>query len=93
VEAREAVSEDTSTEPVIASDLQVGDVIKGSDGHYYAVDTRPEPSREREEYPTPHIVLQVTEMNGDMTQVANSEKRVVLTQDAVLDVFRPGPKN
>jgi hypothetical protein len=93
VEAREAVSEDTSTEPVIASDLQVGDVIKGSNGHYYAVDTRPQPSREPEEYPTPHIVLQVTEMNGDLTQVANSEKRMVLTQDAVLDVLRPGPKN
>jgi hypothetical protein len=38
-------------------------------------------------------VLQVTEMNGDLTQVANSEKRMVLTQDAVLDVLRPGPKN
>ena len=87
------MSEDTSTEPVIASDLQVGDVIKGSNGHYYAVDTRPQPSREPEEYPTPHIVLQVTEMNGDLTQVANSEKRMVLTQDAVLDVLRPGPKN
>ena len=86
------MSEDTSTEPVIAADLQVGDVIKAPNGHYYAVDTRPQPSREPEEYPTPHIVLQVTEMNGDLTQVANSEKRAVLTQDAVLDVLAPRPK-
>jgi hypothetical protein len=93
VEAREAVSEDTSTVPVSAPDLQVGDVIKASNGHYYAVDTLPEASRERQEYPTPHIVLQVTEMNGDMTQVANGEKRVVLTQDAVLDVLTPRPEN
>jgi hypothetical protein len=93
VEAREAVSEDTSTVPVSAPDLQVGDVIKASNGRYYAVDTLPEASRERQEYPTPHIVLQVTEMNGDMTQVANSEKRVVLTQDAVLDVLTPRPEN
>jgi hypothetical protein len=87
------VSEDTSTVPVSAPDLQVGDVIKASNGHYYAVDTLPEASRERQEYPTPHIVLQVTEMNGDMTQVANGEKRVVLTQDAVLDVLTPRPEN
>ena len=86
------MSEDTSTEPVIAADLQVGDVIKAPNGHYYAVDTLPEASRERQEYPTPHIVLQVTEMNGDMTQVANSEKRAVLTQDAVLEVLTPRPK-
>ena len=86
------MSEDTSTEPVIAADLQVGDVIKAPNGHYYAVDTLPEPSREREEYPTPHIVMQVTEMNGDMTQVANSEKRAVLTQDAVLEVLTPRPE-
>ena len=92
VEAREAVSEDTSTVPVSAPDLQVGDVIKASNGRYYAVDTLPEASRERQEYPTPHIVLQVTEMNGDMTQVANGEKRVVLTQDAVLEVLTPRPK-
>jgi hypothetical protein len=92
-EAREAVSEDTSTEPVTAPDLLVGDVIKGTDGHYYAVDTRPEPSQERQEYPVPHIALRVTEMNGDMSQVTNSEKRVILSQDAVLDVLTPRPKN
>jgi hypothetical protein len=31
-------------------------------------------------------------MNSDMTQVANGEKRVVLTQDAVLDVLTPRPE-
>ena len=87
------MSEDTSTEPVIAPDLQVGDVIKASNGHYYAVDTRPEPSSERQEYPVPHIVMWVTEMNGDMSQVTNSEKRVILSQDAVLDVLTPRPKS
>jgi len=86
------VSEATSTVPVIASDLQVGDVIKTSDGHYYGVDTLPEPSQERQEYPVPHLVLQVTEMNGDRTQIANSEKRIVFAQDAVLDVLIPRPR-
>jgi hypothetical protein len=87
------VSEDTSTEPVIASDLQVGDVIKASDGHYYAVDTLPEQSQYRQEYSVPHIAIVVTEVNDDMTEVANSEKRVALTQDAVLDVLKPRPGN
>jgi hypothetical protein len=92
-EAREAVSDDTSTVPVTATDLQVGDVIKGEDGHYYAVDTLPEPSRERQEYPVPHIVMQVTEMNSDMIQPANGGKRMVFPQDAVLDVLKPRPGN
>jgi hypothetical protein len=93
VEAREAVSDDKSTVPVTAADLQVGDVIKVSDGHYYAVDTLPEPSRERQEYPVPHIVMQVSEMNGDVTQPADGEKRMVYPQDAVLDVLTPRPGN
>ena len=87
------MSEDAPTEPVTAPELQVGDVIKASNGHYYAVDTRPEPSPERQEYPVPHIAMRVTEMNGDMTQVPNGEKRVVLAQDAVLDVLTPRPMN
>jgi hypothetical protein len=86
------VSEGTSTEPVIASDLQVGDVIKASDGHYYAVDTLPEPNRERQEYPTPNIAMWVTQVNDDMTRVANSEKRVIHAQDVVLDVLVPRPR-
>jgi hypothetical protein len=85
------VSEDKSTVPVAAPDLQVGDVIKASNGHYYTVDTRPEPSQERQEYLVPHIVMRVTEMNGDMTEASNSEKRVVYPQDAVVDVLTPRP--
>lgn len=50
-------------------------------------------SKERQEYPVPHIALRVTEMNGDMTQIPNSEKRIVLAQDAVLDVLTPRPEN
>lgn len=93
VEARKAVSEDAPTEPVTAPELQVGDVIKAWDGHFYAVDTPPVPSQERQEYPVPHMAMRVTEMNGDMTQVPNSEKRVVLAQDAVLNVLTPRPGN
>jgi len=93
VEAREAVSEDTSTVPVSVPDLQVGDVIKASNGHYYAVDTLPELSTEQQEYPVPHIMMWVTEMNGDMIHAANSEKRVIYPQDAVLDVLTPRPKD
>jgi hypothetical protein len=87
------VSEDTSTVPVTVPDLQVGDVIKASNGNYYAVDTLPEPSNERQEYPVPHIMMWVTEMNGDMTHVANSKKREVFPQDAVVDVLTPRPEN
>ena len=87
------MSEDTSTVPVTAADLQVGDVIKATDGHYYAVDTRPEPGRERGEYAEPHIVISVTQMNDDMIQVPNSGKRVVHAQDAVLNVLTPRPKS
>jgi hypothetical protein len=93
VEAREAVREDASTVPVTAPDLQVGDVIKESDGHYYAVDSRPEPSAERQEYPVPHIMMWVTEMNGNMIRSGNGEKRVIYPQDAVLDVLAPRPEN
>ena len=86
------MSEDTFTVPVMAADLQVGDVIKASDGHYYAVDTLPKPSLERQEYPEPHITIWVTEMNDDMTQVANSEQLVVHSEDVVLDVLIPRPR-
>lgn len=83
--------EDTSTEPVIASDLRVGDVIRTPDGRYYAVDTQPQPSRENQEYPVPHIYLQVTEMNADRAPVEKGENRLVLAQDADLDVLLPRP--
>jgi hypothetical protein len=89
------VSEETSTEPVTAADLRVGDVIKAIDGHYYAVDSGPEPGHDGDEYAEPNVVIYVTEVNGDLTPVANSEKekRVVHAQDAVLDVLRPAPGN
>jgi hypothetical protein len=87
------VSEDSSTVSVTAPDLQVGDVIKASDGHYYSVDTRPEPSSERQEYPVPHLVMSVTEMNGNMVRSGDGEKRIVYPQDAVVDVLTPRPEN
>jgi hypothetical protein len=87
------VSEDSSTVSVTAPDLQVGDVIKASDGHYYSVDTRPEPSSERQEYPVPHLVMSVTEMNGNMVPSSDGEKRIVYPQDAVVDVLTPRPVN
>jgi hypothetical protein len=85
------VSEDSSTVSVTAPDLQVGDVIKAADGHYYSVDTRPEPSNERQEYPVPHIVMWVTEMNGNMSRSGDGEKRIIYPQDAVVDVLTPRP--
>jgi hypothetical protein len=85
------VTEETSTEPVIASDLRVGDVIRTPDGRHYAVDTQPEPNPENQEYPVPHIFLQVTEMNADLTEVEKGENRLVLAQDADLDVLSPRP--
>jgi hypothetical protein len=87
------VGEDSSTVSVTAPDLQVGDVIKASDGHYYSVDTRPEPSNERQEYPVPHLVMSVTEMNGNMVRSSDGEKRIVYQQDAVVDVLTPRPEN
>jgi hypothetical protein len=60
-------------------------------GRYYTVDTRPEPSRYREEYSAPLIAIQVTEMNEDMTPVANSIRQVH-EEDVVLDVLTPRPE-
>jgi hypothetical protein len=80
----------TSTVPVIAADLQVGDVIKWPDGRYYAVNTQPEPSRYPEEYSAVRIAIWVTEMNHDMTPVANRAEEVY-SRDAVLDVLTPRP--
>lgn len=85
------MTENTSTVPVIATDLRVGDVFKGSDDHYYTVDTPPEPSRYLQEYSAPNIAIRVTEMNEDMTPVANSTKQVH-EEDAVLDVLTPRPE-
>ena len=83
------MTESTATVPVTATDLQVGDVIKAWNGHYYAVDTRPVPSRNPEEYLEPHMDIGVTETHADRTPVPNSAKRVALSQDAVFDVLVP----
>jgi hypothetical protein len=77
---------------VTATDLRVGDVVKAVDGHYYLVDTRPEQGLERDEYSSPHITFLATEVNADRTPVANSEKRTVHAEDAVLDVLTPRPE-
>ncbi len=85
------MTENTSTVPVTAPDLRVGDVIKWPDGRYYAVDTLPEPGRYQEEYSAPLIAIWVTEMNEDMTPAGNSERQVH-AEDAVLDVLTPRPR-
>jgi hypothetical protein len=89
---REAVTENASTVPVTATDLRVGDVIKWSDGRYYAVDTLPEPGHYSQEYSEPEMSILVTEMNEDMTPMTNS-KKVRHSDAAVLDVVTPRPEN
>lgn len=84
------MTENISTVPVIATDLRVGDVFKGSDGRYYTVDTPPEPIR-LQEYSAANIAFRVTEMNEDMTPVANST-RVIHEEDAELEVLTPRPE-
>jgi hypothetical protein len=91
--AREVVAESASTVEVTATDLRIGDVVKGIDGRYYAVNTLPEPSPHQQEYAVPHITFLVTEVNEDRTPIANSEgeKRTIHEEDAVLDVLTPRP--
>ena len=84
------MSEDTSTMPVTAEDLRVGDVIRWPDGRYYSVDTPPESSRYPQEYSPLRMAVWVTQMNADMVPVANSAKQVH-SPDAVLDVLTPRP--
>ena len=71
------MAENTSTVPVTATDLRVGDVIKWPDGRYFAVDSLPEPSRYQQEYSAPLIGIQVTPIAGDMTLVANSTRQIM----------------
>jgi hypothetical protein len=85
------VTENASTVPVTATDLRVGDVIKWSDGHYYAVDSLPEPAYPQE-YADPGTTVWVTELNEDMTRVANSAK-VLHPDEAVLNVLTPRPED
>jgi hypothetical protein len=93
VKAREAVTENASTVEVTATDLLVGDVIKGTDGRYYAVKTLPEQSPNQQEYAIPNISFLVTEVKEDRTPIGNSdgEKRAIHAEDAVLDVLTPRP--
>lgn len=86
------MAENTSTVEVIATDLRIGDVVKGIDGHYYTVDSTPERGLERDEYAAPHITFLATEVNPDRTPVANSEQRAVHAEDAVLEVLTPRPE-
>jgi len=86
------MTENIATEPVTATDLRVGDVIKAIDGRYYVVDTRPEQGLERDEYSVPHITYLATEVNTDRTPVAKSEMRTLHAEDAVLDVLTPRPE-
>jgi hypothetical protein len=85
------VTDDISTVPVAATDLQVGDVIRWPDGRYFAVNSEPEPSRYPEEYSAPRLAIWATEINQDMTPVANSAKQV-LELNVVLNVLTPRPK-
>jgi hypothetical protein len=89
--AGEAMADNTSTVPVAATDLRVGDVIRWPDGRYFAVNTKPEPNHHPEEYSAPRIAVWVTKINQDMTPVANSAEQV-LSRDTVLEVLTPRPE-
>jgi hypothetical protein len=84
------MTENAFTVPVTATDLRVGDVIKWSDGRYYAVDTPPESGDRSEEYSEPKIAVFVTEVNDNKTPVGNSGKQEH-AQEAILDVLTPRP--
>jgi hypothetical protein len=85
------VTDDISTVPVAATDLQVGDVIRWPDGRYFAVNSEPEQSLYPEEYSAPRVVIWATEINQDMIPLANSAKQV-LELNIVLNVLTPRPK-
>jgi hypothetical protein len=76
--------------PVTATDLRVGDVIKWSDGRYYAVDSLLDSDNHSEEYSEPKMAVCVTEVNDDRTPVGNSGKQEHAPQ-AVLNVLTPRP--
>jgi hypothetical protein len=85
------VTESPSTVPVTAADLRVGDVIKSPDGHYYAVDTLPEPSGYREDYAEPGIWFWATETNESKTKVADKTQHIH-SPEVVLTVLTPRPE-
>ena len=84
------MTDDGFTIPVTATDLRVGDIIKWSDGRYYAVDTPPESGDHSEEYSEPKVAVYVTEVNGNQTPVGNSGKQEH-APEAVLNVLMPRP--
>jgi hypothetical protein len=85
------VTDNISTMPVAATDLQVGDVIRWPDGRYFAVNSEPEQTRHPEEYSAPRVAIWATEIDQDMTPVGNSAMQV-LELNIVLDVLTPRPK-
>jgi hypothetical protein len=84
------MTENASSVPVTAEDLQVGDVIKWPDGRYCAVDSLPDSHRYPQEYAVPKFSVWVTELNQDMTPSAQRSKEIY-SQDAVFDVLTPRP--
>jgi hypothetical protein len=88
------VTENTSTVPVTAANLLVGDVFKSPGGsRYYAVDTPPKANQYPEEYAEPKIAIWVTELNEYMTPVATYCTKLIYSSDAVLDALIPRPNN
>jgi hypothetical protein len=84
------MTENTTTVPVKAADLKVGDVVKWPDGRYCVVDTPPEPGHFAAEYGEPLVAFWATETNADMTRPASSTKQIHASY-AVLDVLEPRP--
>jgi hypothetical protein len=84
------VPEYVATVSVSAADLRIGDVIRWPDGRCYAVDAVPQPDRYPEEYSEPMVAIRVTEIDEDMTPVADAVKQA-LSPDIVVDVLTPRP--
>jgi hypothetical protein len=55
------MTENTSTVPVRAADLRVGDVVKWRDGRYCVVESLPEPNHFATEYAEPLVAFWATE--------------------------------
>jgi hypothetical protein len=84
------MTENTTTTPVRAADLRLGDVVKWPDGRYCVVDILPEPSQLPAEYGEPLVEFWATETNADVTRPASSTKHIHASY-AVLDVLEPRP--
>jgi hypothetical protein len=86
------MTENTSTVPVRAADLRVGDIVKWPDGRNCVVDNLPEPSQPDAEYGEPLVAFWATETNADTTRPASSTKFMHASY-AVLDVLEPRPSD